>query len=427
MAGIIHTEELALFTVPPTNSGVEKIQWVQYRPVSQLSDQGAIEFAISGNSVQYVDLRKTKLHVKFKVENTSGNADASDEVTVINYFLHTMWSSVDVFLQQQPISTGTGSHYAIKAYLETLLNYGEDAKESQLTKALFYQDNGDMDSCSTLGRNMGLNQRFIFTQGQSIVDVEGSLHADVFQQPRYILNGVDIGLKLWPSKDSFRLINNHNDKSYKVTLVDACLKVCKVTVAPPVVLAHNEALSIAPAKYPYQKTSVKVFTLPAGQHSASLDDVFQGACPSKLTVGFVAASAYNGNFKLNPLNFKHYSLNFMAFYVNGESVPTQPITCNFEQNQYIEAYQSLFTVTGKDEEDSGNEIDRLQYKNGNTLFGFLVDPTAASDLAYWPVVKHGHTRLDIKFSKALPESVNVILYATFPGMFQVDASRNVIQ
>lgn len=84
-------------------------------------------------------------------------------------------------------------------------------------------------------------------------------------------------------------------------------------------------------------------------------------------------------------------------------------------------------MTDKDGADAGNEIDRRQYKNGYTLFSFLVDPTAATDLVYWPVLKQGHTRLDIKFSKALPESVNVVLYATFPGMFEIDASRNVIQ
>lgn len=297
----------------------------------------------SGNSVRYVDLRKTKLHVKFKIENTSGNSTPDDDVAPINLTLHTMWSQVDVFLQQQAISSGSGSNYAIKAYLETLLNYGEDAKESQLTSDLFYQDMGNMDDFSpSTGSNIGLTERYTHTRGQTVVDMEGTLHSDIFQQSRYILNGIDIGVKLWPSKDSFRLMNKHTDKSYKLTLVDVFLKVCKVNVSPSVILAHNEALSHATAKYRYQKTMIKVFTVLAGQFSTSLDDVFQGGIPTKLTVGFVAATAYNGNFKRNPLNFHHYNLNFMSFYVNGESVPTQPLTCNFEQDQYIEAYKTLF-------------------------------------------------------------------------------------
>lgn len=249
----------------------------------------------------------------------------------------------------------------------------------------------------------------------------------MFQQNRYILNGVDIGVKLWPSKDAFRLMNKHDDKVYKMSLVDVFLKVCKVTVSPVVILAHNEALARSAAKYHYQKTVMKVFTLPSGQFSASLDDVFQGSIPTKLTVGLVSATAYNGNLKLNPLNFGHYFVSTIGFHVNGESVPAQPLVCNFEQDQYIEAYKTLFTVSGKDEGDYGNEINRHQYKNGYTLFSFLVDPTASTDLLYWPIPKRGHTRLDIKFSKPLPESVNVILYATFPGVFEIDANRNIIQ
>lgn len=93
-------------------------------------------------------------------------------MSVINLFLHTMWASVDVFLQQQAVSTGTGNHYAMKSYLETLLHYGEDAKESQLTSALFYQDGSDMNSVSSMsGRNMGLTQRYTHTRDQNVVDI----------------------------------------------------------------------------------------------------------------------------------------------------------------------------------------------------------------------------------------------------------------
>lgn len=61
------------------------------------------------------------------------------------------------------------------------------------------------------------------------------------------------------------------------------------------------------------------------------------------------------------------------------------------------------------------------------MFGFLVEPSAATDLEYWPVRRKGHTRLEIKFSKPLPESVVLIFYATFPGLLEIDSGRNVIQ
>lgn len=113
-------------------------------------------------------------------------------------------------------------------------------------------------------------------------------------------------------------------------------------------VAHSEILMKTTAKYPYRQTDIKVFTLPAGQFSASFDDVFQGNIPTKLLVGMNSAQAYSGNLQKNPFYLKHYDTNFIGFYVDGESVPTQPLRMNFEANQYVEAYQSIFTATGKD-------------------------------------------------------------------------------
>lgn len=81
---------------------------------------GPVEFNISGNSVQYVDLYRTRLHVKVKIvkvkiDNVSGaNMALTDNVAFINLPLHSLWSQVDVFFQQQATSTGTGSNYPLK-------------------------------------------------------------------------------------------------------------------------------------------------------------------------------------------------------------------------------------------------------------------------------------------------------------------------
>ena len=44
-----------------------------------------------------------------------------------------------MFLKEKQVTQATGT-YAYRAYLETLLNYGPAAKESQLTAAMFYKD-----------------------------------------------------------------------------------------------------------------------------------------------------------------------------------------------------------------------------------------------------------------------------------------------
>lgn len=63
----------------------------------------------------------------------------------------------------------------------------------------------------------------------------------------------------------------------------------------------------------------------------NIDDVFQGDIPESLVVGLVSSRAYSGDYTLNPYNFQHFNCNFAAFYVDGKSVPTNPIEPNYSK------------------------------------------------------------------------------------------------
>ena len=73
----IHTEDVALFSKPPVNVGEEKIAWVEYRP-SFITQGGysSVQFHIPGNNTQYVNLGKSELYVKIRIEK-------QDEVNLI--------------------------------------------------------------------------------------------------------------------------------------------------------------------------------------------------------------------------------------------------------------------------------------------------------------------------------------------------------
>ena len=58
--------ELDLFSVPPTQVSLEKGLWIDYQPVSSVSDGGPITFMCLGTE-NYIDLSKTILSVKVKV------------------------------------------------------------------------------------------------------------------------------------------------------------------------------------------------------------------------------------------------------------------------------------------------------------------------------------------------------------------------
>ena len=284
----------------------------------------------------------------------------------------------------------------------------------ELTSQLFYKDVGpDTDDAKT-GPNSGLFNRSLATKGGKVVDLEGSLLIDVSQQPKLLLNGVSIGIKLWPSLDSFRLITDTIKADLKVQIVDASFRLCVQRIDGGLMMAHEKMIKMEPAIYPYLKSDIKTTSIASGQYSFSVDDVFQGLVPCKLIVGLVSSAAYMGDYRKNPFYFRDYDCSSVGFYVDGQSYPSQPLRPNYEAKQYIDSYRTLTTFR-KDV-----NIDRYDYTEGYCLYVLEVDPYYSFNIK-----RKGHCRLEMKFAKPLPESVTLILYATFPEILHIDASRSV--
>ena len=228
--------ELDLFSLPPTQTSIDKGQWVEYHPISTISDGGPIEFFIPGSSEEYMDLNQTQLYIKAKITKADGsNLADDDQVGPVNLFLQSLFNQVDVSLNDRLISPSTPT-YPYRAMIETLLSYGSDAKNSQLTSSLFYKDTaGRFDNSNPMAAdgevNEGLKKRHKFTKNSKVVDMIGPIHSDIFFQDRHMLNGVDVKLKLIRSNDGFSLMATGPNPTYKVVIQIASVFVRKVKVS----------------------------------------------------------------------------------------------------------------------------------------------------------------------------------------------------
>ena len=283
--------ELDLFSVPPTQTSLEKGHWVDFQPVSSVSDGGPITFLCPGTE-GYVDLSKTILVVRAKVTKADGTHLAADaKAGVVNNLLHSLFKQVDVFLKEKQVTQATGTH-AYRAYLETLLNYGPAAKKSQLTASLYYKDKaGKMDTTDpTLADddanyNPGLATRYTFSKESGTIEMVGPLFCDVFMTDRLLLSFVDLKIILNRNIDAFCVMSAIANPDQKVKLTDAYLKLHKVKVSPNVSVAHELALKKGPAIYPTRRVECKSFIVPAGNPSLRKDNIFNGLVPKSFVFG----------------------------------------------------------------------------------------------------------------------------------------------
>ena len=254
------------------------------------------------------------------------------------------------------------------------------------------------------------------------------IHSDIFFQDRLILNGVNLRLKLNRAKISFCLVSSVPGANFKVVITEAILYVRKVKVVSSITLGHAAALKQTTARYPIRRVDCKVISIPGGFSSFTPDNLFLGLIPKRLVLVLVDTEAYNWTYASNPYNFKHHNLTQVGVYVDGEQIPRKPLFLKFSEaggQNFIAGFQSLFSGTGKLSQDAGNQINRGDYGSGYTAFCFDLCPDHCLG-DHFELTKQGNLRVEIHFGQALPNTVNLIIYAEFQNVIEIDASRNVL-
>lgn len=418
--------ELDIFALPSTQTSIENGQWIYYKPISSLSDDGPIEFQIPGSGDDYIDLSHTLIQVKAKIVNqdlTNINSETTI-VAPINNWLHSLFSQLDVYLNQKLVSPPNNT-YGYRAYIETLLNYAPAAKESHLTCALWHEDTaGKMNNSDDA--NKGFSSRQKYTKDSKEVEMIGHLHGDIFNQDKFLINGVEMCVKLVRSRESFNLMASSNDIKVKVVITDATLMIRKARINPSVLIAHQKVLASTTAKYPITRAEVKVLTIPAGIQGKTLDNVFLGQIPKRCIIGFVNNTAFNGTFTKNPYDFDNYGINTFSLYIDGMQIPSKALQPQFSSGIYTAMFHTLFSGTGIHFLNEGNGINNNRYAKGYCLMAFDLTPDlSANSTSHWNLIKHGSVRLEVRFENALSETINCIVYAEFDNLIEIDKNRNV--
>ena len=204
------TSELDLFTVPTTQNSIVDSRVVEHQPMASLVSGGPIEFLIPGSGDDYLDLANTMLHVQVKVTRADGDdLLLALPVGPVNNWLHSLFSQVDVYLNGTLVTPSTNT-YAYRAYIEALLSYGTDAKDSQLTVQLWHNDTATRMDAVDIDDGPAANAGFVARRANilrsRVVDMMGRLHVDLFLQDKFLINGVDVKIRLVRSKPAFALM-----------------------------------------------------------------------------------------------------------------------------------------------------------------------------------------------------------------------------
>src|SRR6266851_1799017 len=431
-SGAAAMSELDLFTVPLTNAQIDQATYAYYQPLAPLANADTIEFIVPGTGSDYIDLSRTVLEITGKLTKVNGAFYAVADIMnfPVNNFLHSLFKQCDVSLNDHQISKGSQT-YPYKAYLEKLLNFSTNTKTSSLSTALWYDDTpgefeGTVAAAGNVNANEGGKVRGEFTSNSKQLEMLDKLHIDIFNTGKYLLNNVTLRIKLTRSPNTFYLMKTAAAIEGVFTITKAALKIRKVKLTPSVQLAHSSVLTnMKTAKYPIANSEIKTFCITTGANSANIDNIFLGNLPTRVIIGLVDAKAMSGDFTLNPFNFQHFNLNFMALYIDGVMIPSRPYQPDFANNQYLQCYQDFLEGCNKWGNDKSNGINRSAYGKGNTLFILDLTPDLSAASGHFNLLKQGSMRLELRFNVALAQNVNVIIYGESENLIQIDSNRAI--
>ncbi|KAL8564614.1 hypothetical protein ACOMHN_032170 [Nucella lapillus] len=147
--------------------------------------------------------------------------------------------------------------------------------------------------------------------------------------------------------------------------------------------------------------------------------------PNRIVVALVDSSAVNGQYDKNPFHFQNFDLNFLGITLDGKHVPAKPLTPDFDRKRVTRAYLTTLEGSGLLHKDAAAGFSLDRFTKGYALFCFDLTPSLV-DGDQFELVKSAPMRLELKFAKALPNPVVVLIYGELDGLIEVNKSRQVL-
>jgi hypothetical protein len=357
-----------------------------YVKIDAPGGRGPYNFPITPKGDQYIQMNQMRLWIQGSVLLADGTkAVAADGIGVINLMANSLFKTMELEVGGKLIPDLQSTHANFKAYLETLLSYGEEARGSHLQASGFSLDApkayDDVKHGTTTKEapnantaNTGLIARRGLVAASRTFDFMIPLHYDFFNCDRLLPPGIEMTLKLTREDDNFVLLNKDASKQYEIILSKLILCVPYITIAPDIVAQHKIWIKSGPIVLPIKKTEVTVFHRPAGIVNVSLSSLLMNRVPKTLIIGMVATPSYNGSQTTNPYRFQHFNVNHVCIKHNGASIPSEPYMPDWTNKLYMREYRAFFDNTGVGTDNLGSAITPEQYADGSTLFAFDLTP-----------------------------------------------------
>ena len=271
-----------LFTLPPTVTERISTSDFEIGPAQTVVDTSDdILFVVPAaynDSISLVDIGFSCDLLILRHDGT-GMDELVDTIVPVNNLLHTLFKSVTLTLNGRLISDSS-EMYFMRAYLETLLGYSTQTQKSQLSLAGWSIDDdlaapqygearGAADTRTVYVKQKGAKKRRdMMFKGQP-VQLSGKLHLDMFQQPKPLITGVEMQIRMIRSKVAVAFCADTTLHLPEIAIRNPKLRMRRFEPAPAFLNSVAKTLINNNVKYHVNRVAMRSMTFGVGMQFTS--------------------------------------------------------------------------------------------------------------------------------------------------------------
>ena len=427
-----------LFSSIEIENSIKAATKLTARPIATSTSRGPFNFCFPADPEKWTDCESLRLSGKVTLKRKDGSDFDSDtkQISVVNNFYQSLFSSVVCTLNGVEITDPGGNWYSYKSYLETLLSYSKPTKEGRLTSNGWLQDKSDnFDSIGSVDAgnktiteslNTAYNKRLTAFKDSKARYFNIPVHSDICTLRKYLPPGTKLEFEFRRSSDAFSLLSPFSPDHCQILIEDLSLTMMRYTPTEAIKSFYSDKLSsVKKQVLPIDRSFVKTYTVQTGQTDLSHYNFISGhQLPEQLIIGMVDQQSHSGDIRKNPYNFKHFDISQASIVVNGVHEPSEPYKINISENNYVDLYTDFLLNCGISNEDRDFGVSERDYLGGCFLLVFDRSKEKCNRFHRHP---HDSGTIDINLRTRtnLPNTVTVIVYATYSSEIVLDDVNKV--
>ena len=373
---------------------------------------------------------------EFHYDNHKNPITDQTKVVPINLMCQAMWKDVEIKLNSNTVTRNTNLEYAMKAYLETVLTYGNDALDTHLQAEMWCPD--DLEDIKSADYLTKYNEKKSFERkrkkfaNNNDFSFVMQLHTEFNSINGFIVDNMPYTFTFVRNDPKFFLRTNSTDTGcdggeYTVDFSELKLTGKFMKPSAEVLKAYRTWLAREEeAVYQTTRTDIRTDQMLKGQKSHDWNNIFASDnLPDMIYVCMVDADAKNGDYGKDPYHFDHFGVSNIYMRVNNKTFPLEPLKPNWTGDNYLRTYKHLYENCSVKLNNIGLSITPERFKHGTTIFAWDLNHDNCGGAHANHSELKGSASLHMVFDKpnGLDKNATVIVAGVYRDYLAIDVWR----